>query len=56
MSAHIGQPTEGAGRGLVTVALQFYPLLNTPIYSVIVGRTLIDMDEHPYDIGYDVSG
>ena len=54
--AHIGQAVEGPGAGLLTVALQFYPLLGSPIYSVIVGRTIIDMDAQAFDIGYDVPG
>jgi hypothetical protein len=56
VNAHIGQAVDGPGKGLIVAALQFYPLLNSPIYSVIVGNPLIDMEEHRFDIGYDVSG
>ena len=55
MTAHIGQATEGPGKGLVTVVLQFYPLLKTPIYSIIVGRPTIDIDNRSFDLGYDVN-
>lgn len=55
VNAHIGQAVDGPGKGLIAAALQFYPLLHSPIYSVIVGKTLIDMEEHLFDIGYDVS-
>ncbi|ESX63851.1 hypothetical protein X759_33195 [Mesorhizobium sp. LSHC420B00] len=55
VNAHIGRAVERPGKGLITVALQFYPSLGSPTYSVIVGKSLIDMNEHAFDQGYDVA-
>ena len=56
MSAHIGQLSKGPYKEWITVVLQFYPALDTPMYSVIVGKAMIDMNHHAVDMGYDVSG
>jgi len=55
VNVHVGQAVEGPGKGQIAVALQFYPALGSPTYSVIVGESQIDLDECLFDQGYDVS-